>query len=101
MKSRIQNSGVRIQNKNKSGFPPYHSGFWLLASEFCFSGELPMAVYEHTYKTYSGEVTPRWSRFLILPRHSYRNIFQSKLFIAVFAVCFIYPLVASILIYLH
>jgi ABC-2 type transport system permease protein len=60
-----------------------------------------MAVYEHTYKQYAGEVTPRWSRFLILPRHSYRSIFQSKLFIAIFAACFIYPLVASILIYLH
>jgi ABC-2 type transport system permease protein len=60
-----------------------------------------MAVYDHTYKQYSGEVTPRWSRFLILPRHSYRGIFQSKLFIAYFAICLIYPLVASILVYLH
>lgn len=60
-----------------------------------------MAVYEHKYKQYSGEVTPRWSRFLIIPRHSYRNIFQSKLFIAAFVACFIYPLLASILIYLH
>jgi ABC-2 type transport system permease protein len=60
-----------------------------------------MAVYEHTYKHFSGEVTPRWSRFLILPHHSYRGIFQSKLFIAIFVACFIYPLVASVLIYLH
>jgi ABC-2 type transport system permease protein len=60
-----------------------------------------MAVYEHTYKRYAGEVTPRWSRFLILPRHSYRSIFQSKLFIAIFVACFIFPLVASIMIYLH
>lgn len=60
-----------------------------------------MAVYNHSYKQYAGEVTPRGSRFLILPRHSYRSIFQSKLFIAFFAACFIYPLVASILIYLH
>jgi ABC-2 type transport system permease protein len=60
-----------------------------------------MAVYDHSYKSYSGEVTPRWARFLILPRHSYRGIFQSKLFIAIFVACFIYPLVASILIYLH
>lgn len=60
-----------------------------------------MAVYEHTYKQYAGEVTPRWSRFLILPRHSYRNIFQSKLFIIWFAVCLLYPLLCSILIYLH
>ncbi|HKR00408.1 MAG TPA: hypothetical protein VJT09_07030, partial [Pyrinomonadaceae bacterium] len=60
-----------------------------------------MAVYEHTYKQFSGEVTPRWSRFLVLPRHSYRGIFQSKLFIACFSICLIYPLVASILVYLH
>lgn len=60
-----------------------------------------MAVYDHTYKQYSGEVTPRWSRFLILPRHSYRGIFQSKFFIAYFVMCLIYPLVASILIYLR
>jgi ABC-2 type transport system permease protein len=60
-----------------------------------------MAVYDHSYKPYSGEVTPRWSRFLILPSHSYRGIFQSKLFLAYFVVCLIYPLVASILVYLH
>nr|MDQ3821539.1 hypothetical protein [Acidobacteriota bacterium] len=60
-----------------------------------------MAVYEHTYKQYAGELTPRWSRFLILPRHSYRSIFQSKFFIAYFVMCFIYPLVASILVYLR
>jgi ABC-2 type transport system permease protein len=60
-----------------------------------------MAVYEHTYKPYAGELTPRWSRFLVLPRHSYRSIFQSKLFIAFFVMCFVYPLVASILIYLR
>lgn len=59
-----------------------------------------MAVYDHTYKQYSGEVTPRWSRFLVLPRHSYRGIFQSKFFIAYFVMCLIYPLVASVLIYL-
>lgn len=60
-----------------------------------------MAVYEHTYKQYAGEETPRWSRFLVLPRHSYRGIFQSKLFIALFVACFVYPLVCSILIYLR
>jgi ABC-2 type transport system permease protein len=60
-----------------------------------------MAVYDHSYKPYSGEVTERWSRFLVLPRHSYRGIFQSKLFLAYFVICLIYPLVASILVYLH
>lgn len=60
-----------------------------------------MAVYEHNYRQYDGPQTPEWSRFLIIPRHAYRTIFGSKLFIALFVACFIYPLVASILIYLH
>ncbi len=60
-----------------------------------------MAVYEHGYKPYAGALTPDWSRFLILPRHAYRDVFRSKFFIAFFAVCFIYPLVAAIMIYLH
>jgi ABC-2 type transport system permease protein len=60
-----------------------------------------MAVYEHTYRQYEGKTTPEWSRFLIIPRHAYRSIFGSKLFIALFVACFLYPLYASIMIYLH
>jgi ABC-2 type transport system permease protein len=60
-----------------------------------------MAVYEHGYKPYAGGLTPERSRFLILPRHASRDVFSSKLFVAFFAACFIYPLVAAILIYLH
>jgi len=60
-----------------------------------------MAVYEHTYKPYAGELTATWSRFLIIPRHAFRGVFQSKLFVAFFVACFVYPLVAAILIYLH
>lgn len=60
-----------------------------------------MAVYEHGYRPYVGEMTPERTRFLIIPHHAYRDVFRSKLFVAFFAVCFIYPLVAAILIYLH
>lgn len=60
-----------------------------------------MAVYEHTYKRYAGEVTPPWSRFLIIPRHAFRGVFQSKLFVAFFVLCFIGPLIEAIFIYLH
>lgn len=60
-----------------------------------------MAVYEHNYRPFTGQLTPVWSRFLILPRHAYRSIFQSKLFTAFFVICMGYPLVAAILIYLH
>jgi ABC-type transport system involved in multi-copper enzyme maturation permease subunit len=60
-----------------------------------------MAVYEQTYRRYTGPLTPEWSRFLIIPRHAYRSVFASKLFTAFFAVCFIPLLVEAILIYLH
>jgi ABC-2 type transport system permease protein len=60
-----------------------------------------MAVYEHTYKQYQGKLTPEWSRFLIIPRHAYRDVFQSKIFTGFFVLCFVCPLVMAILIYLH
>jgi len=60
-----------------------------------------MAVYEHTYKQYAGLLTPEWSRFLIIPRHAFRDVFKSKLFTALFVLCFAPILVEAILIYLH
>ena len=60
-----------------------------------------MAVYEHSYKPYVGRLTPEWSRFLVIPRHAYRDVFRSKLFTGFFALCFVCPLVMAILIYLH
>lgn len=60
-----------------------------------------MAVYEHNYKPYVGPLTPEWSRFLVIPRHAYRDVFASKLFTGFFALCFLCPLVMAILIYLH
>src|SRR5204862_99445 len=60
-----------------------------------------MAVYEHNYRRYAGPLTPEWSRFLIIPRHAYRDIFRSKIFIGFFIACFVPLLVEAILIYLH
>src|SRR5882762_4408248 len=60
-----------------------------------------MAVYEQTYKQYLGRLTPEWSRFLIIPRHAFRDVFKSKMFTAFFIVCFAPLLVEVILIYLH
>jgi ABC-2 type transport system permease protein len=60
-----------------------------------------MAVFEQTYKPYEGALTPEWSRFLIIPRHAFRNVFRSKMFTAFFVVSFLWPLVCAILIYLH
>ncbi|MEW6736462.1 MAG: ABC transporter permease subunit [Acidobacteriota bacterium] len=60
-----------------------------------------MAVYEQVYKPYTGQQTSTWSRFLIIPRHAYQDIFRSKLFLGFFVTCFVFPLISLILIYLH
>ena len=60
-----------------------------------------MAVYEQTYKPYTGKLTPEWSRFLTLPRHTLRGVFNSKLFTAFYVICFLPLLVEAVLIYLH
>lgn len=60
-----------------------------------------MAVYELTYKQFLGKLTPDWNRFMVIPRHAFRDVFKSKLFTAFFVVCFLPLLVEAILIYLH
>lgn len=60
-----------------------------------------MAVYEHLYGAYEGESHSSWSRFLVIPRYALREVFKSKLLVTIFVLCFVYPLVASILVYLH
>lgn len=60
-----------------------------------------MAVFEHNYRRYAGPLTPEWSRFLIIPRHAYGDIFRSKIFIGFFVACFVPVLIEAILIYLH
>lgn len=60
-----------------------------------------MAVYEHLYGAYEGESHSSWSRFLVIPRYALREVFKSKLFTTIFILCFIYPLIATILVYLH
>ena len=59
-----------------------------------------MAVYKRTYKGYSGEVTPSWSRFLILPRYSYGRLFQSKFLVLFVMACFFFPIGCAAFIYL-
>ncbi len=60
-----------------------------------------MAVYEHLYGAFEGESQSALSRFLVIPRYALREVFKSKLLVTFFILCFIYPLVAAILVYLH
>ena len=59
-----------------------------------------MAVYRRNYKPYSGALTAEWSRFLVLFRYSRRNLFRSKFLTALFVICFFYPLLCCLMIYL-
>ena len=59
-----------------------------------------MAVYERTYRSYKGTLTPEWSRFLVLPRYAYGEVFKKKLFVAFLVSCFVWPLLLAVLIYL-
>jgi ABC-2 type transport system permease protein len=60
-----------------------------------------MAVYEHLYGAYEGASQSAWSRFLVIPRYAVREVFKSKLLTTIFILCFIYPLIATILVYLR
>ena len=60
-----------------------------------------MAVYEHLYRAYEGESQSARQRFLVIPRYALREVFKSKLFTTMFILCFIYPLIATILVYLR
>lgn len=60
-----------------------------------------MAVYGQTYKSYEGQLTPSWSRFLVIPRYAYQDLFKYTLFVVLYVVCFVPPLIFSTIIYLH
>ena len=60
-----------------------------------------MAVYGRSYRRYTGESTPGWSRFLILPRYAYETVFKSKLFLIFYALCFLVPFLGLLAIYLY
>ena len=59
-----------------------------------------MAVYRRNYKPYAGALTPEWSRCLVLFRYSRRNLFRSKFLTGLYVVCFFWPLVCLLMIYL-
>lgn len=60
-----------------------------------------MAVYKRSYRGYTGGLTPRWSRFLILSRYASRGIFRSRMITALFVLCFFFPLVMVAGLYLN
>jgi ABC-type transport system involved in multi-copper enzyme maturation permease subunit len=60
-----------------------------------------MAVYKRAYKPYTGNVTPAWSRFLILPKYAMRTVFRSKILTGYFVLCFVPFIVSLAIVYLY
>jgi ABC-2 type transport system permease protein len=58
-----------------------------------------MAVYKRSYRGYDGARTPEWSRFAVVPRRAYRDLFHSKIMTAFFVLCYVAPLVFLFFIY--
>ncbi len=60
-----------------------------------------MAVYKKTYRPYEGEVTPSWSRFMVIPRYAFEELHRKRFLTSFFSATFIYPLVCAIIIYVQ
>ena len=59
-----------------------------------------MAVYERTYRGYSGGLTTARSRILVFPRYAYDEIFRSKLFLAFLVLCLVWSFGLACVLYL-
>jgi ABC-2 type transport system permease protein len=58
-----------------------------------------MAVYERAYRGYEGGLTPERARFLVIARYEIRRVFASRIFTAFFALCFVWPVTAAVILY--
>jgi ABC-type transport system involved in multi-copper enzyme maturation permease subunit len=59
-----------------------------------------LAVYDRRYRAYEGPITPLATRWRVLPRYAWSQIFHSRLFVAFYTLCFVYPVFLAGWIYL-
>jgi ABC-2 type transport system permease protein len=59
-----------------------------------------MAVYRRGYQRYRGRITGIWTRFMVLPRFSWRRLFRQRLVVLLTVVAMIWPLLCAGFIYL-
>jgi ABC-2 type transport system permease protein len=58
-----------------------------------------VAVYKRAYQPYDGPLTPERTRFLVLPRFAFQQVFESRLLTAFLVLCFVPFLVESAIVY--
>ena len=59
-----------------------------------------MSVYKRGYQRYQGKIEGRWARFLVLPRFSWKRMFQQRLVVLLLASAMTWPLICAVFIYL-
>jgi ABC-type transport system involved in multi-copper enzyme maturation permease subunit len=59
-----------------------------------------MAVYKRNYSAYTGDVTPVWTRVLVLARYAFDEAWSSKITIGLFILCLVPCLISLVVIYL-
>jgi len=60
-----------------------------------------VAVYDRRYRGYDGALTAQNTRWLVLPRFAWAQVFKARLFAVFFTICFAWPVAATLWIYLH
>jgi len=48
-----------------------------------------MAVYKRRYSSYAGSLTPEWSRFFVLTRYAFADLFKSRFFVLFLILCLV------------
>jgi len=54
-----------------------------------------MAVYKRRYNSYTGSLTPQWSRFFVLTRFAFADLFKSRFFVLLLILCIVPCLFAA------
>jgi hypothetical protein len=60
-----------------------------------------MAVYKKTYRPYEGELTPAWSRFLVIPRYAFEELHRQALLPSSSSPASCIPLICALIIYVQ
>ena len=58
-----------------------------------------MAVHKRAYRPYDGPLTPERARFLVLPRYAFLELFESRVLLSFFVLCFVPFLVELAIVY--
>src|SRR5262245_6979238 len=58
-----------------------------------------MAVHKRAYRPYEGPLTPERRRFLVLPRYAFMELFESRVLLSFFVLCFVPFLVELSIVY--